>query len=49
MFTVENTAGYSQKQCDVLNAEFEERFLSGDWSDDREESENWFNDEVAKR
>ncbi len=49
MFSLENTEGYTQTECDELNNEFESRFLSGDWSNDREESENWFNDEVSKR
>ncbi len=49
MFTLENTEGYTQAECDDLNAEFEERFLNGDWTDDRDQSEKWFNDEVAKR
>ncbi len=49
MFTLENTDGYTQTECDELNNEFEERFLNGDWSNDRDESEKWFNDEVSKR
>lgn len=50
MFTLDNSEGYTQAECDELNAEFESRFQAGDWpTDNRDEAEQWFNDEVARR
>ena len=50
MMTLENTEGYTQEECDKLNNEFKERFDRGDWpTDDEDEAEKWFNDEVARR
>ena len=48
--TLENTEGYTQGELDVLNTEFITRFKKGDWdTDDKEEAEKWFDDEVARR
>lgn len=50
MFNLDNTSGYTQDECDELNAEFENRFQAGDWPTDiRDEAEKWFADEVAGR
>jgi hypothetical protein len=50
MMTLENTAGYVQSELDELNAEFDRRFQGGDWpTDNREEAEKWFADEVSHR
>ncbi len=50
MFTLENTNGYTQLECNALNAEFERRFSAGEWGNaDRHEAEQWFSDEVARR
>lgn len=49
MFTLDNTTGYTQSQCDALNAEFERRFAAGDWPIERAQAEKSFADEVATR
>lgn len=50
MMTMENTEGYLQSQLNELNAEFDRRFQDGDWpTDNREEAEQGFADEVSRR
>ena len=54
MITLENTEGYTQGECDTLNAEFEKRYESGEWDflsepGRRDEAEKAFNDEVSRR
>lgn len=50
MMTLNNTEGYTQAELDELNAEFEQRFAANDWStQNRDEAEKWFSDEVARR
>lgn len=50
MFTLENTTGYTQDECDEINAEFERRYDAGDWGQlDREIAEKHFSDEIARR
>jgi hypothetical protein len=49
MFTQENT-DYTNEEITALNEEFKERFESGEWpTDDEETAFKWFADEVAKR
>ena len=54
--TLENTEGYTQGECDTLNAEFEKRYESGEWDflsayepDSRDEAEKVFDSEVSRR
>ena len=49
MFNLDNTTGYTEQQCDELNAEFERRFAAGDWPIDYYQAEKSFADEVAGR
>jgi hypothetical protein len=50
MMTMENTSGYSQGELNALNEEFARRFSLGEWpTDNREEAEKWFSDEVCRR
>jgi len=54
MLKQDNTQGYSDRQLEELNAEFEKRFDSGEWDylpeyDRREEAEKAFADEVSHR
>jgi hypothetical protein len=50
MFTLENTAGYTQERCDALNAEFDARVEAGHYDEYPEgEAERAFSDEVARR
>jgi len=50
MMTTKNTEGYTQKQLDKLNDEFEKRFSNSEWKNCyRDEAEKWFADEVARR
>lgn len=50
MFSLENTTGYTQAECDALNAEFEIRWEIGEFSQwGRDEAEKIFADEVARR
>lgn len=51
MFTLNNTEGYTQAQCDELNEEFEARYAAGEWDylNDREQAEKAFCDEVSHR
>jgi len=50
MMNLDNTEGYTQTSLDRLNEEFTGRFEDGDWpTDDIDEAEKWFADEVARR
>ena len=52
MFTLQNTQGYSQTECDALNAEFETRMSEARierGSDEYHEAESRFADEVSRR
>jgi hypothetical protein len=50
MFTLENTAGYTQEQCDALNAEFDALVAAGKYDEYPEgEAEKAFSAEVARR
>ena len=49
MFTLYNTEGYTQAECDELNNEFETRFAAGEFGDDRDQAEKTFSDEVSHR
>lgn len=56
MFTLQNTLGYTQRDCDALNREFERRYAAGEWGDDdgefgtaRSDAQKAFSDIVAGR
>ena len=52
MFTLENTTGYTQKECDDLNAEFAAIVVKQgleEGTDEYNAVESAFNDEVARR
>ena len=57
MWTDKNTDGYSQSELDTINAEFEARFMAGEWPAmecelpecHRDRAEKMFADEIARR
>ncbi len=52
MFTLDNTEGYTQAQCDALNAEFDARLRASGVDPDSDlarDMEKSFSDEVAGR
>jgi hypothetical protein len=50
MFTLQNTTGYTQQQCDELNTEFAARVAAGYYDKYPDgEAEKAFSDEIASR